>query len=82
MSTSLLVSFVLWKSSAAIDDVLRVLLIIELTTDLGKSFYEANLLIGLISDSNLFVEQIWDVCARLQIHEVQYFQGTKHEINT
>lgn len=77
MSTSLLVSFVLWKSSA-IDDVLRVLLIIELTTDLGKSFYEANLLIGLISDSNLFVEQIWDVCARLQIHEVQYFQGTKH----
>ena len=76
MVTSLLVSFASWEASA-IDDVLRILLIIELATDLGKSFHEANLLIVLISDSKLFV-QIWNPCvARLKIHEVQYVQGTK-----
>ena len=77
MVTSLLVSFASWEASA-IDDVLRILLIIELATDLGKSSHEANLLIVLISDSKLFVEQIWNPCvARLKIHEVQYVQGTK-----
>ena len=40
------------------DGVLRVLLIIEFTTDLGKSFHEANLLMILISDENLFGAQI------------------------
>ena len=57
----LLISFVSWESSA-IDDTLRVLSIIEFATDLGNSLHEANLLIVLISDSNLFVEQIQDAC--------------------
>ena len=43
-----------------LDGVLRVLLIIELITDLGKSFHEANLLMMLISDENLFGAQIRD----------------------
>ena len=64
----LLISFVSWESSA-IDDTLRVLSITEFATDLGNSLHKANLLIVLISDSNLFVEQIQDACeARLQIH--------------
>ena len=59
--------------SAVIEGVLRVLLIIELTTDLGKSFHEANLLMMFISHGNLSVEQI----TRLLIHEVRHDQGTK-----
>ena len=43
-----------------LDGVLRVELIIELTTDLGKSFHEANLLMLLVSDGNLFGAQIRD----------------------
>ena len=57
----LLISFVSWESSA-IDDTLRVLSITEFATDLGNSLHEANLLMVLISDSNLFVEQIQDAC--------------------
>ena len=73
---SLLVSFV-WES-AVIDGVLRVLLIIKLTTDLVKSFHEANFLIVLISDGNLSVEHIRDArVTRLLVHEVQYAQDTK-----
>ena len=41
-----------------LDDVLRVFLIIELTTDLGKLFHDTNLLTMLISDDNLFGAQI------------------------
>ena len=54
-----------------LDGVLRVLLIIELTTDLGKSFHEANLLMMLISDDNLFGAQIRDArVTRVLIHDV------------
>ena len=64
--------------SAVVDGVLRMLLIIELTTDSRKSFHEANLLMMLISDGNLSVEEIRDArAARLLIHEVRYVQGTK-----
>ena len=53
-----------------LDGVLRVLLIIELTTDLGKSFHEANLLMMLISDDNLFGAQIRDArVTRVLIHD-------------
>ena len=55
--TPFFVSFVSLES-AVIDGVLSVLFIIELTTDSGKSFDEANLLMMLISDGNLSVEQI------------------------
>ena len=44
--------------SSAIDAVLRVLLIIELLSDLGKLFQETNPLGELISDSNLYVKDI------------------------
>ena len=55
-----------------LDGVLRVLLIIELTTDLGNSFHEANLLMMLISDDNLFVTQIRDArVTRVLMHDVQ-----------
>ena len=50
-----------------LDGVLRVLLIIELTTDLGKSFHEANLLMILISDDNSFGAQIRDARVRAQV---------------
>ena len=64
--------------SAVIEGVLRVLLIIELTTDLGKSFHEANLLMMFISHGNLSVEQIREArVTRLLIHEVRHDQGTK-----
>ena len=54
-----------------LDGVLRVLLIIELTTDLGKSFYEAKFLMMLISDDNLFGAQIHDAqVTRVLIHNV------------
>ena len=42
--------------SSAIDAVLRVLLIIELLSDLGKLFQETNPLGELISGSDLYVE--------------------------
>ena len=58
--------------------VLRVLLIIELTTDLGKSFHEANFLMVLISDDNFLGTQMRDArVTRLLIHEIRYVQGTK-----
>ena len=58
--------------------VLRVLLIIELTTDLGKSFHEANFLMVIISDDNLLGAQMSDArVTRLLIHEIRYVQGTK-----
>ena len=50
--------------------VLRVLLVVELATDLEKSFQEAHLSMVLISDGNLFVEHMQDAhVARLLIHE-------------
>ena len=58
MVTSLFVLFASLES-AIIEGVLKVLLIIELKTDLGKSFHETNLLM-FISYSNLSVEQIWE----------------------
>ena len=77
MVTSLLISFASWESSV-IDDVMRVLLVIELSTDLGKSFHKANILMVLISESNSSVEHIWDACVtRLLIHEVRYVPDTK-----
>ena len=61
-----------------LDGVLRVLLIMELTIDLGKSFREANLLMILISHENLFGAQIRDPrVTRLLIQDVQQVQGTK-----
>ena len=53
--TSLLVSFVLWGSSAA-DGVLRVSLITELMTNL-ENHSTKHILMVLISDRKLFVEQ-------------------------
>ena len=64
--------FVLFASleSALIEGVLKVLLIIELTTDLGKSIHETNLLM-FISHSNLSVEQIREArVTGLLIHAV------------
>ena len=64
--------FVLFASleSAIIEGVLKVLLIIELTTDLGKSFHETNFLM-FISHSNLSVEQIQETrVTGLLIHAV------------
>ena len=55
-----------------LDGVLTVLLIIEFTTDLGKSFHEPNLLMMLISDDNLFGAQIRDArVTRVLIHDVR-----------
>ena len=71
--------FVLFASleSAIIEGVLKVLLIIELTTDLGKSFHETNFLM-FISHSNLSVEQIQEArVTGLLIHAVWYVQCTK-----
>ena len=51
--------------SAVIDGILKVLLIIELTTDSRKLFHEASLLMMFISDGNLSVEQI-----RLNVSQV------------
>ena len=59
MATLLLLLFASWKSST-IDAVLRVLLIIELKTDLVELIHDENLLMELISDSNLSVEHIQD----------------------
>ena len=77
MVTSLLVSFALWESSTT-DGVLRVLLVIEWTTDLAKLIHEANFLIVSILDCNLSVENIRDTrITRLLNYEVQYGQGTE-----
>ena len=55
-----------------LDGVLKVLLIIELTTELGQSFHEANLLMILISDDHLFGAQKRDArVARVLIHDVR-----------
>ena len=67
----MLFSFTLWES-AVID---RVLLIIELTTDFGKSFHNANILMLVISDGNLSVEPIHD--AHVTRLEARYVQGKK-----
>ena len=76
MVTLLLVSSVSWESSA-INGALRILLIIELTTDLGKPFHDANILMVLISYGNLSIEHIRDaLAARFLIYEI-YVQGTK-----
>ena len=57
---------------------LRVLLSIEMKTDLGKSFHEANFLMVLISDDNLLGAQMRDArVTRLLIHKIRYVQGTK-----
>ena len=57
---------------------MRVLLIIELTADLGKLFHEANLSMVLNSDGNLSLKQIRDArVTRFLIHEVRYVQDTK-----
>lgn len=71
----MLVLFGSWESSAK-DGVLGVLLIIELTTYLGKSFHKANLLIVLILEDDLSVEHIRDAqVTMLVIHKVRYAQG-------
>ena len=65
-------SVLLILGPSLLDGVLRVLLIIELTTDYGKSFHEANLLMMLISGDNLFGAQIRDVrVTRVLIHDVR-----------
>ena len=46
--------------SSATDGTLTLLLLIELTTDLGKSFHEVNHLMVLISDSNLSIGHMRD----------------------
>ena len=56
------------------DGVLRVLLIIELTTDLAKSFHEANLLMMLISEGNLFGGQICDAQVTRVLKEAILFK--------
>ena len=64
--------------SAVIYGVLRVILIIELANDLGKSFHEANLLMMLISDGNFSIDQIREVrVTRLLIHDVRYVRDTR-----
>ena len=59
MVISLLFSVLLILGPSLLDGGLTVLLIIELTTHLRKSFHEANLLM-LISDDNSFGAQICD----------------------
>ena len=55
-----------------LDGVLKVLLIIELTTELGQSFHEANLLMILISDDHLFGAQKRDArVTRVLIYDVR-----------
>ena len=68
----MLFSVLLILGPSLLDGVLRVLLIIELTTDLGKIFHEASLLMMLISDDNLFGAEIRDVrVTRVLIHDVR-----------
>ena len=65
-------SVLLILGPSLLDGVLTVLLIIELTTDLGKSFHKAYLLMMLISEDNLFGAQIRDAqVTRVLIHDVQ-----------
>ena len=55
-----------------LDGVLRVLLIVELTTELGQSFHEVNLLMILISDDDLFGAQKRDArVTRVLIYDVR-----------
>ena len=56
--------------SSAIDAVLRVLLIIELLSDLGKLFQETNPLGELISDSDVYVKDIWVPRETIITHEI------------
>ena len=72
----MLVSFSSWKSSV-IDNVMRVLMVIGLSTDLGKSFHKANISMVLISESNLSVEHIWDAHVTRPLNHEVYVQGTK-----
>ena len=68
----MLFSVLLILGPSLLDGVLRVLLIIELTTDLGKIFHEASLSMMLISDDNLFGAEIRDVrVTRVLIHDVR-----------
>ena len=68
----MLFAVILILGPSLLDGVLRVLLIIELTTDLGKIFHEASLLMMLISDDNLFGAEIRDVrVTRVLIHDVR-----------
>ena len=58
-------------------DVVSALLINVLTIDFGKLFHEANLLMILISDCNLFGEHILEArVTRLLIQEIRCDQGT------
>ena len=53
-----------------------------MTTDLGKLFHEANLLMALISEDTLSVERIRDArITRFLIHKVRYVQGAKGKIS-
>ena len=54
------ISVVLILELSLLDGAMRVLLIIELTIDLRKSFHEGNRLMILISDDNLFCAQMRD----------------------
>ena len=56
--------------SSAVDAVLRVLLIIELLSDLGKLFQETNPLGELISDSSLYVKDILVPRETTTTHEI------------
>ena len=68
----MLFSVLLILGPPLLDGVLRALLIIELTTDLGQSFHEANILMILISDDNLFSAQKRDArVTRVSIRDVR-----------
>ena len=72
MTTQLLLLFV------ALSSLMSVLLIIELTIYLEKSFQDEIFLIMLISAANLFCEQMWDARdTRLLIQETQFDRGTR-----
>ena len=72
MVISLLFSVLLIFGPSLLNGVGTVILIIEFTNDLGKSFHEANLSMMLISDDNLFDAQIRDArVTRVLIHNVR-----------
>ena len=62
--------------------VLRVLLIIELTTDLGKSFHEANFLMVLISAERTLHERCdehaWNDKDSAVFNHLNEFNGAQH----
>ena len=65
-------SVLLILGPSLLDGVLRVLLIVELTTELGQSFHEVNLLMILISDDDLFGAQKRDArVTRVLIYDVR-----------